>query len=88
MTLSLGACRTFVFVREVTQAAVLDALRSGMTVAMDMHGQLYGRPPLVAMLRNRKPAGRVDEHPAARRTATVLVFLGLLGVLLLGRRRS
>jgi hypothetical protein len=88
MTLSLGVCRTFVFVREISETAVLDALRTGMTVAMDMTGQLYGQPSLVAMLRERKPAGRTDGHPGVRRASTALVFMGLLGVLLLGPRRS
>jgi hypothetical protein len=88
MTRSLGECRTFLFVRDVSAAGVLDALRQGTTVALDMYGNLYGRPDLVQMIRDRRPSGRVDPHPRVRRLATALAFTGLAGALLLGARRA
>lgn len=88
MTRTLGICRTFVFVHEAGAAAVLDALRSGMAVAMDMRGRLYGRPDLVRLVHDRRPAGRVDAHPSLRRASIALVFAALVGMLLLGERRS
>jgi hypothetical protein len=88
MTRSLGECRTFLFVRDVSAAGVLDALRQGTTVALDMYGNLYGRPDLVQTIRDRRPSGRVDPHPRVRRLATALAFTGLAGALLLGVRRG
>jgi hypothetical protein len=88
MTSALGVCRTYVFVRDVSAAAVLDALRNGMTVAVDMKDRLYGRPDLVQLVRNRRPGGRIDPHPGYRRLSTALALIALPGLLLAGRRRS
>ena len=81
MTATLGECRTLVFVREATRDGVLQAIRTGMTVAMDHDGKLYGPPDLVHLV--TRPVGRVDPHPSLRRLSVALTFAGLLGMLLL-----
>ena len=88
MPLMVTVCRTFVFVREVSAAAVPEAPRRGMTVAMDMHERLYGRPDLVQLLADRQPVARDDPHPSRRRLSVMATFAGLSGVLLFGRRRA
>jgi hypothetical protein len=42
-----GFSRTYVFVREVTERAVLEALRQRRTVAVDRDGRSYGDPALI-----------------------------------------
>jgi hypothetical protein len=87
MTATLGDCRTLVIVREATRAGVLEAIRTGKTVAMDRDGKLYGPPDLLRLI-TTAPVGRVDPHPYLRRTSVALAFAGLLGMLLLrGRHR-
>lgn len=44
----LGVCRTFVFATERSAAGVLDAIRSGRTVACDGRGEVYGPAELAA----------------------------------------
>jgi hypothetical protein len=53
----LGVCRTYLFVRERNQAAVIEALRHGRTVAFDVDGIAHGDPELIALL------GTPDEPP-------------------------
>jgi hypothetical protein len=83
MTATLGDCRTLVFVGEATKDGVLRAIRTGMTVAMDHDGKLYGPPDLTRLVTT--PPVRIDPHPYLRRTSVVLAFAGLLGMLLLSR---
>src|SRR4029450_409714 len=85
MTATLGDCRTLVIVREATRDGVLEAIRTGKTVAMDRDGRLYGPPDLVRLV-TTPPVGRVDPHPYLRRTSVALAFAGLLGMLLLRGR--
>lgn len=84
---ALGRCRTYLFVRERTKAGVLDAIRSGRTLAVDGDGRLQGDPSLVQMLGVVRPAGRVDAHPTWRRLSVTLSWLGALGLVVLGKRR-
>ncbi|HEX2443614.1 MAG TPA: CehA/McbA family metallohydrolase [Vicinamibacterales bacterium] len=46
----VGSARTYVFATALTEAAILDALRSGRTVAHDAHGNTIGDPRLVALV--------------------------------------
>ena len=79
---SLGRCRTLVFVREPNASGVIDALRSGRTVAIDQNGRQYGDPALVGLIAHATPAGRSDEQEGWRRLSVALAWLGLLGLLL------
>jgi hypothetical protein len=79
-TLGLGDSRTYLFVRERSVAGVLDAIRSGRTVAINDRGELFGNPDLVTRIRQRAPAGRTDAHRWGRRVAVALAWLGLAGL--------
>ena len=79
----IGRCRTYLFVRERTRAGVLDAIRSGRTLAMDGDGRLTGDPSLLHLLGDARPAGRTDPHGAGRRVSIALSWLGALGLVLL-----
>jgi hypothetical protein len=81
-TLGLGDSRTFLFVRERSVAGVLEAIRSGRTVAINDRGELFGNPDLVAIIRRQAPAGRTDPHPWMRRLAAALAWLGVAGLAL------
>jgi hypothetical protein len=63
---ALGQCRTYLFVDEVSQAGVLDAIRAGRTVAYDGHGRFTGDPERVraveAIVAQRPPPLRADRH--------------------------
>ena len=78
---AMGACRTYLFVRERTEAGVLEAIRSGRTVASDEEGRSYGSPELVRQVESTRPAGRSDPNPGWRRFATLLAWLGVIGLL-------
>jgi hypothetical protein len=82
MPAPVGTCRTFLFVRERTEAGVLDAIRNGRTVALDETGQLYGDPELVALVKRSIPRQPVDEHAGWRRLSVALAWIGVLGLLL------
>jgi hypothetical protein len=82
---SLARCRTYVFAREHSQAGVLDAIRHGRTVAEDADGRLHGDPGLVRLVEARRPAGSSDPHPAWRLLAVTCAWVGLLGLVVLGR---
>ena len=79
---ALGLCRTFIFSRDRSAAGVLEAIRSGRTVAMDEHGALTGDSNLLQLLKTTAIVGRSDPHPAWRRLSLTLAWIGLLGVLL------
>jgi predicted metal-dependent phosphoesterase TrpH len=66
----LGRCRTYVFARELSQAAILDAVREGQTVAF-----AEGDPP---------PAHARPQTPPTVRPGGVATWIGLLVLLLLG----
>ena len=82
----IGRCRTYLFVRERTKAGVLDAIRSGRTLAVDGDGRLQGDPSLVQLLGGVRPAGRADAHPTWRQLSVTLSWLGALGLVVLGKR--
>ena len=87
----IGRCRTYLFVRERTKAGVLDAIRSGRTLAVDGDARLTGAPSLIQLLGDARPAGRVDTNSGLRRLSVAMAWLGALGLVVLGgegRRRS
>lgn len=78
----LAGCRTFVFAREATTAGVIDAIRSGRTIAVDEGGRLYGDPQLIELLGPAPLGERRDDNAAWRRVSVALAWIGLLGMLL------
>jgi hypothetical protein len=74
-----------VFAREHSQAGMLDAIRHGRTVAEDADGRLHGDPALVRLVESQRPAGSSDPHPAWRFFAVTCAWIGLLGLVVLGR---
>lgn len=49
----MGICRTFVFARDASPAAVLDALRAHRTIVYGLGGKAYGDPALIALAATR-----------------------------------
>jgi hypothetical protein len=84
---ALGLCRTLVLARERTEAAVLDAVREGRTVAEDPDGVLYGPPELVALVQRAGAPARPPSRTRREGWAAALSWSGLLGLLLAPRRR-
>jgi hypothetical protein len=80
---AMGTCRTYLLVRERTEAGVIDAIRDGRTVAADGEGRLYGDPALVQLVSSSLPGGRSDEHPGWQRFALAITWTALLGFVLL-----
>ena len=81
-TLGLGDSRTYLFVRERSVSGVLEAVRSGRTVAVNDRGQMFGDPDLITIIHRQVPAGRTDPHPWMRRMAAALAWLGVAGLAL------
>jgi hypothetical protein len=82
----MGACRTYVFARDATEAGILDAIRARRTVVYAASG-VYGDPELVTLA---KADGRFGESlPAVTRTAPQWVSGGLavIGLAVLLARR-
>lgn len=79
----MGRCRTYLFVRERTKAGVLDAIRSGRTIAVDGDGRLQGDPSLIQLLGDARPAGRADANPGWRRLSVAMAWLGALALIVL-----
>jgi len=82
-----GICRTYVFARERSARGIIEAVRAGRTVVYDKYGRLRGDPALFPLM----PADSRTELRTAPRPGpgSVVVWLGLLGLVLLGggRRR-
>jgi hypothetical protein len=83
----LGLDRTYVFARPPTQAGILDAIRAGRTVACDGQGEAQGPPELVAMMREdclRDASAPPNGETPLSRAGTWLVWIGLVGLVVLG----
>jgi PHP-associated len=64
----LGMCRTYVFARDATPAAVIDAIRGHRTVVYGAGGKAYGDPALVRLAETQprlRAAATTDERPGA-----------------------
>lgn len=83
----MGICRTFVFARDDSESAILDAIRAGHTVAIDRDGRAYGDPVLISLMKNVDLAALnpsfLDPGWMVRASA-LYGFLGLLGLFVLG----
>jgi hypothetical protein len=84
----LGVCRTYVFARDNSADAIVDAVRQHRTVVFDDAGRAFGDPELIRLsagrLRDRepKPAGALDW------VSRVCGVAGMLGLVLSPARRS
>jgi hypothetical protein len=93
----LGVMRTFVFARDASEDAVLEALKQKRTVVRDLAGNLYGDEELVAEMKAHPIAeGEQEENGAERgyepkgpldRVGRVAGWLGMLGLILFSARR-
>jgi hypothetical protein len=86
---ALGLCRTYVFVRETSEAGVLEALGAGRTVVVDDQGQVHGDAERGRFLLESGAPARAAQR--LRRTpletsAVVAAWLGLLGLVVFRRR--
>ena len=84
----LGICRTYVFARDDSAEAIVDAVRQHRTVVYDDEGRAFGDPELIrvsaARLRDRepKPAGAIDW------ISRICGLVGMLGLVLSTARPS
>ncbi len=75
----MGLCRTYVFARDNSEAAVLEAVRAHRTVVYGRDGQAYGDPTLVRLLAGD---GQLRERdPSRSRAGWLDWFSRLAGVL-------
>jgi len=87
----VGFCRTFVFARERSVPAILDAVRRGATVACDASGITYGPDHLSAVVADACRAAAGAPAIAGTWTDSAgmwLVWFGLLALVLLGPRET
>ena len=75
----LGACRTYLFVRDASERGVVEAIRSGRTVAVDNRQGMVGDPALVQRLRDMPLTASPGPAPLARLAA----FLALAALALI-----
>jgi predicted metal-dependent phosphoesterase TrpH len=84
----MGLCRTYLLVRERSEAAVIDAIRDGRTVGRCGRGRLHGRPELVRLLEPHRDALAPPGESVAQRLAIVLVWVSLLALAIVGLRST
>ena len=82
----MGLCRTYVLVRERSDAGVIDAIRDGRTVGRCESGPLRGRPELVRLLEPHRDALAPPEETLIQTQALRLVWLSLVALAILGFR--
>jgi hypothetical protein len=82
----IGLCRTYLFVRERSQAGVIDAIRDGRTVGRCGHEALRGRPELVRLLEPYSDSLTAPEVDQVSRVASFGVWLSLIAFAILGPR--
>jgi hypothetical protein len=82
----MGRCRTYLLVRERSEAGVLDAIRDGRTVGDCWRGALRGRPELVELVKPHRDVLRSPAEDPITLGATFLVWGSLLALALVGTR--
>jgi hypothetical protein len=81
-----GWCRTYVFARDRTAAAVIEAVRDGRTVAADPDGKLFGPAEYVQLVQTAGGERRPETSDWRATTASAVAWLGLLGLVVAPRR--
>jgi len=92
----LGLVRTFVFATDLSEPALIDAIREGRTLTFDPDGNAIGPPALAESLRAEPLATRdvhYDYRPlgALDRITRLIGFFGVVGLVMFGlggRRRA
>lgn len=82
----MGACRTYLLVRERSERGVIEAIRAGRTVGRCNTERLRGRPELVRLLEPHRDALAPPREGLLRRLATVIVWLSLVALAIVGTR--
>ena len=82
----MGLCRTYLFVRERSEAGVVQAIRDGRTVGRCESGRLWGRSELVRLLQPYRDALAPPDESLAQTLALLLVWLSLVALALVGPR--
>jgi hypothetical protein len=87
----LGVCRTFVFARDNSADAIVDAIRAHRTVVYGLEGQAYGDPALIALAATRpelRESATIDAPPSAADWISRIAGLaGLIGLVAVWRLR-
>lgn len=82
----LGWCRTYLLVRERSEAGVIEAIRDGRTVGRCGPERLRGRAELVRLIDPHREALVPPEVDGVSRVATFGVWLSLVALAFLGPR--
>jgi hypothetical protein len=82
----LGVCRTYLLVRERSQAGVLDAIRNGRTVGDCARGRLRGTPELVQVIKPYRDVLASPREDPITLGATFLAWGSLVALAVLGTR--
>lgn len=87
----IGLGRTYVLAAAPGQAAILDAIRAGRTVACDGLGRAYGSAELIRLVQDdcrRDATMRPEGESRWSRIGTWMVWLGMVALVLLGVQTS
>jgi len=89
-TAAIGLCRTYLFVRDVTPAGVLDAIRNGRTVACDQRGNVYGAADMAREVEGlcRATAEERLSKPPLEWLSLFCTWIGLVGLAWIGFRQN
>lgn len=82
----MGLCRTYLFVRERSAAAVMDAIRDGRTVGRCEGSRLRGRPELVRLLEPHRDALAPPDETLIQTLALLLAWVSLVALAIVGPR--
>jgi hypothetical protein len=80
----VGMCRTFVFARDNSPSAIVDAVRAGHTVVYDLDGRAYGDPDLIRLAsQDSRFAELISPDPPPSFLVILSRFSGLAGLFIL-----
>jgi len=82
----LGLCRSYLLVRERSQAAVVEAIRDGRTVGRCGEERMRGRPELVRLLEPHRDALAPPQESIAQRLSLLVVWVSLVALAIVGPR--
>jgi predicted metal-dependent phosphoesterase TrpH len=82
----MGLCRTYLLVRERSEAGVIEAIRDGRTVGRCESGRLRGRPELVRLLAPHRDALAPPDETLTQTLALLLVWISLVALAVVGPR--
>jgi hypothetical protein len=84
-------CRTYVFARENSEAAIVEAVRAHRTVIFDLQGHPWGDPQMIRLAvqdgRLGKPTASAPDGSFLAALSRILGASGLLGALVTASMR-